>query len=46
MYALNTFLRVVRFISNSFIGIVVGFVLGYLAAQGGFGTLPAWLDLR
>jgi len=36
MYALNTFLRVARFVANSFVGLVVGFVAGYLVASGGF----------
>jgi len=35
MYALNTFFRLVRFISNAFIGLFVGFVAGYLLAKGG-----------
>jgi len=35
MYGLNTFLRFVRFVSNSFIGLVVGFVAGYIAANIG-----------
>jgi uncharacterized membrane protein YccC len=34
MYALNTFLRLVRFIGNSLIGLAVGFVLGLLYASG------------
>jgi len=29
MYALNTFLRITRFVANSFVGFVVGFLLGY-----------------
>jgi len=28
MYAINTFLRIVRFATNSLIGLVVGFLLG------------------
>jgi len=30
MYALNTFLRLVRFLANSIVGLMVGFVLGVL----------------
>lgn len=29
MYALNTFFRITRFVANSFVGLVVGFFLGY-----------------
>jgi len=35
MHALNTFFRLVRFISNSLIGLVVGFGLGYYFAKNG-----------
>jgi uncharacterized membrane protein YccC len=35
MYAANTFLRIVRFISNTFIGLVLGFLLGYAFAHTG-----------
>jgi len=35
MYALNTFLRVTRFLANSFIGLVVGFIVGYMVASSG-----------
>jgi len=34
MYVLNTFLRFVRFLSNSIIGLGVGFILGILFSQG------------
>jgi len=44
MYALNTFFRIVRFVSNSFIGLGVGFVLGYLYANGSLDL--SWLDLK
>jgi len=33
MYALNTFLRAVRFVANSFIGLVVGFLVGVAYAS-------------
>jgi len=36
MYALNTFLRFVRFLSNTMLGLVVGFVCGVLFADGSF----------
>jgi len=34
MYALNSYLRLFRFIANSLIGLVVGFCLG-VVSQGG-----------
>lgn len=34
MYALNTFLRLVRFVANSIVGIILGFVLGVLYQAG------------
>jgi len=46
MYALNTFLRVVRFLSNSFIGLVVGFMLGLLASEHDISIIPTWLGLK
>jgi len=33
MYALNTFLRLVRFIGNTILGLVVGFVSGILYSR-------------
>jgi len=39
MYALNTFLRITRFIANSFVGLVVGFILGYFASNFGIDEL-------
>jgi len=42
MYALNTFFRVVRFLSNSFIGLAVGFILG-LAVGGGDFSISGFL---
>jgi len=41
MYVLNTILRLIRFVSNSFIGLAVGFLLGYLFSNG---SLANWLD--
>jgi len=37
MYALNTFLRLMRFLTNSFLGLIVGFLLGVLFARGEIG---------
>jgi len=34
MYALNTFLRLFRFLANTLLGIIVGFILGVLFAEG------------
>lgn len=34
MYAINTFLRLVRFITTSLVGLVVGFGLGVLYSNG------------
>jgi len=34
MYELNTLLRVVRFISNSFIGLLIGFIAGCIYGLG------------
>jgi len=39
MYAINTFLRLVRFIASSFIGLALGFALGYYAAFAGFAPI-------
>jgi hypothetical protein len=40
MYVINTILRIIRFVSNSFIGLVVGFILGWFAAHLGIsGTM-------
>jgi len=46
MYALNTFLRVVRFIANSIVGFIVGFILGLLAGGHDVGIIGQWLDLK
>lgn len=45
MYALNTFLRLFRFISNSLLGLVVGFVLGLIVGQGGYQNILNYLNL-
>jgi len=34
MYVLNTLLRLTRFFANTFLGLVVGFVLGFLVRSG------------
>jgi len=34
MYALNTFLRLFRFLTNTLLGIIIGFILGTLFAEG------------
>jgi len=39
MYAINTFLRVCRFLANSFIGLLVGFAAGYYAQATGIETI-------
>lgn len=36
MYALNTFFRVFRFITQTIAGLGVGFFLGYVAGAGGY----------
>lgn len=36
MYALNTFLRLFRFIANTIAGVGIGFVIGYVAGAGGY----------
>jgi len=41
MYALNTFLRLTRFVANAFIGLVVGFMAG--VQFGSFQSLVASL---
>jgi len=46
MYALNTFLRVVRFVSNTFLGLVVGFVAGILYSNSSGIDFSQWLHLR
>jgi len=35
MYAINTVLRVIRFISSSLIGLIIGFIFGYVVAKTG-----------
>jgi len=44
MYALNTFLRVIRFLANSLVGILVGFALGYMVAKGDFSVSQFLFD--
>lgn len=39
MYALNTFLRLTRFVANAFIGLIVGFMAGIQ-----FGSFQALYD--
>jgi len=34
MYEINTLLRIARFLANTFVGLVAGFILGYLFALG------------
>lgn len=48
MYALNTFLRFARFVANSIVGIVVGWVIGFLHGSGHLTQLidSSWLGLR
>jgi len=46
MYALNTFLRVIRFASNSLVGLVVGFMLGLLVSGHDSSIIPTWLGLK
>jgi len=43
MYALNTFFRLVRFISSTFIGLVVGYFIG--VSGMGFQELKAMIGL-
>jgi len=45
MYALNSFLRLVRFVSNSAVGLFVGFVVGWYFSKSGL-DLSSWLVLR
>lgn len=35
MYAANSFLRILRFVSNTFVGLAVGFCIGYFFASSG-----------
>lgn len=35
MYALNSFLRILRFVSNSLVGFVFGFFVGYVFGSSG-----------
>jgi len=46
MYAVNTFLRIVRFVSNTFLGLVVGFVIGVLYSGSSDIDFSQWLHLR
>jgi len=38
MYTLNTIVRVARLISNTLLGIGIGFILGVFFANGSLGT--------
>jgi len=44
MYVLNTFLRLTRFIANTFIGLVVGFILGVYYATNGAGFFTTMIQ--
>jgi len=46
MYFLNTVMRVIRFVANAFIGLVVGFVLGVFYSTGNTVQLLEWLHLK
>jgi len=43
MYVINTFLRLVRFVANSFVGLFVGFLLGYFVSSSGFSPILEFL---
>lgn len=45
MYALNTFLRFIRFISNIIVGFILGFVIGVLVERYGLSTLNEYVKI-
>jgi len=46
MYALNTLLRLINTVSRLFVGLVLGFILGYMFARGGLDVSALDLFLK